>query len=74
LFESIKGMKATIMRNYTLTARSVFNYLDVASRIGANGTTNIRGVEMVIEKEVDDKWRLVQQRVLSPEEVTHDRI
>ena len=65
-------MKATTMRNYTLTARSVFNYLDATSRVGADGTTNIHGVEMVIEKEADDKSRLVQQRVLSPEEVTRD--
>lgn len=43
-------------------------------RVEANdGTVNEAGVEMLIQKELDDTWRLVQQRVLPPEEVAFDQ-
>lgn len=38
-----------------------------------DGTVNEAGVEMLIQKELDDTWRLVQQRVLPPEEVAFDQ-
>lgn len=43
-------------------------------RVEANdGTVNASGVEMLIQKELDDTWRLVQERVLPDEEVEFDR-
>lgn len=34
----------------------------------SDGTVNAQGIECLLEKEDDDQWRLVQQRVLSDEE------
>ncbi len=41
---------------------------------GANGEINAQGIEVLIEKESDNKWRLVQERILPPEETTHDKL
>lgn len=40
---------------------------------GTDGTINQQGIEVLLEKEDDDKWRLVQERILPPEEVEFDR-
>lgn len=37
-----------------------------------DGTINAQGVEMLLEKEEDGQWRLVQERVLSADEAAHD--
>lgn len=37
-----------------------------------DGTINAQGVEMLLEKEADDQWRLIQERILPPEEAAHD--
>lgn len=37
-----------------------------------DGTINAQGIEVVLEKEDDGVWRLVQERVLPPEETAHD--
>lgn len=34
-----------------------------------DGNTNAQGIECMLEKEDDDKWRLIQERVLSDKEV-----
>lgn len=41
---------------------------------GADGTVNKQGVEMLLEKEDDGKWRLVQERVLADAETVHDKL
>lgn len=33
-----------------------------------DGSTNAQGIECLLEKEDDGQWRLVQERILSPEE------
>lgn len=38
-----------------------------------DGAVNEAGVEMLIQKELDEVWRLVQQRVLPVEEVAFDQ-
>lgn len=35
---------------------------------GVDGTVNAQGVEMLIEQEEDGQWRLIQERVLAPDE------
>ena len=40
----------------------------------ADGTMNSQGVEMLLEKENDNKWRLVQERVLPDDESAHDNL
>ena len=32
------------------------------------------GVEMLLDKEEDGKWRLVQERILPPDETAHDQL
>jgi hypothetical protein len=39
---------------------------------GSDGTVNAQGVEIVIRKESDGKWRVVQERMLSAEELEFD--
>ncbi len=39
-----------------------------------DGTINAQGVEMLLEKEEDGKWRLVQERILPPDEAAHDQL
>jgi len=37
-----------------------------------DGTVQAHGVEIILEKETDGKWRVVQERILSREEAEHD--
>jgi ketosteroid isomerase-like protein len=37
-----------------------------------DGTSNTNGVEIIIQKEDDGKWRVPQERVLPEDEVRHD--
>ena len=41
---------------------------------GMDGTINAQGVEMLLEKEADGVWRLIQERVLPAEETAHDKL
>ena len=41
---------------------------------GTDGTVNSQGVEMLLEKEPDNKWRLVQERVLPDDESAYDNL
>jgi len=38
---------------------------------GSGGEINENGLEMLLEKEADGVWRLIQERVLPPEESAH---
>lgn len=37
-----------------------------------DGTSNTNGVEIIIQKEDDGKWRVLQERILPEEEIDHD--
>lgn len=37
-------------------------------------TINAQGVEILLEKEADDKWRMVQERILPDDESAHDQL
>ena len=41
---------------------------------GVDGQVNAQGVEILLEKEDDGKWRLVQERILPAEETEHDNL
>jgi hypothetical protein len=41
---------------------------------GVDGTINAQGVEMLLEKEADGVWRLLQERVLPAAETAHDKL
>ena len=38
------------------------------------GETSENGIEVIIEQEQDGVWRVIQERIMSDEEVRHDRI
>jgi hypothetical protein len=37
-----------------------------------DGTVNAQGIEVLLEKEEDGRWRLVQERILPTDEAKHD--
>jgi len=37
-----------------------------------DNTTNAQGIEILLEKESDGQWRLVQERILPADEAKHD--
>ncbi len=37
----------------------------------SDGSTSAQGIEVLLEKETDGKWRVVQERVLTDEETAH---
>ena len=41
---------------------------------GSDGTVNAQGVEILLEKEEDGKWRMVQERILPADEAAHDKL
>jgi len=38
----------------------------------SDGTINAQGIEIILEKESDGQWRLIQERVLNSDESKHD--
>jgi len=65
---SYAGMKVQVM----LPGRVMFKTTETVE--ATDGSVQTHGVEIVIEKEPDGKWRVVQERILSPDEAEHDRI
>lgn len=39
-----------------------------------DGTCNCNGIEIIIQKEDDGKWRVLQERILPEDEAAHDGI
>ncbi|MEE8388026.1 MAG: nuclear transport factor 2 family protein [Acidiferrobacterales bacterium] len=39
-----------------------------------DGTRNCNGIEIIIQKEDDGKWRVLQERILPEDEAAHDGI
>lgn len=37
-----------------------------------DGTVNAQGIELLLEKESDGHWRLIQERILPADEAAHD--
>lgn len=58
-FEGLKPVAVT-------ATRVMFKTYEVVE--GTRGEVNAQGMEILLEKEPDQKWRLVQERVLSREE------
>ena len=40
---------------------------------GTDGSLNVHGVEIVIRKEEDGKWRVTQERILASDEMEFDK-
>lgn len=54
------------------TTRVMFKTFETVE--ATDGTINAQGVEMLLEKEEDGKWRLVQERILPADESAHDQL
>ena len=56
-----------------LTATNTHIMFKTFETVEANdGTVNAQGIEMLLEKEEDGEWRLVQERLLPTDESKHD--
>lgn len=52
--------------------RVMFKTLEIVE--ANDGTRNSNGVEIIIQKEDDGKWRVLQERILPQDEAAHDGI
>ena len=41
---------------------------------GTDGTVNAQGIELLLEKEAGEKWRLLQERILPADEARHNNL
>jgi hypothetical protein len=63
---SYRGLKVLVDR----PTRVMFKTLETVE--ASDGTADTRGIEVVIEREEDGAWRVIQERVLPDEETVHD--
>ena len=59
------------LRVVTLTPGNVL-FKTTETVEGTDGTVNRQGVEILIRKEADGKWRVVQERILAGDEMEFD--
>ncbi|MDP1681124.1 MAG: hypothetical protein Q8L39_05040 [Burkholderiales bacterium] len=59
------------LRVVTLTPGNVL-FKTTETVEGTDGTVNRQGVEILIRKEADGKWRVVQERILADDEMEFD--
>ena len=59
------------LRVVTLTPDSVL-FKTIETVEGTDGTVNCQGVEILIRKEADGKWRIVKERLLTESEIADD--
>ena len=69
----LKGLRYNGMKMVAANDKAIM--FKTFETVEANdGTTNAQGVEILLEKEEDGKWRLVQERILPPDETAHDKL
>ena len=69
----LKGLRYDGMKLVAATEKSVmFKTFETVE--ASDGTINAQGVEILLEKEEDGQWRLVQERILPPDETAHDKL
>ena len=68
LFKSVQYQGLKIVAE--TEARIMFKTFETV--VGADGTTNAQGVEILLELEDDQHWRLAQERILPDDETRHD--
>lgn len=59
------------LRVVTVTPGNVL-FKTIETVEGTDGTVNCQGVEILIRKEADGKWRIVQERILAEDEIEFD--
>ncbi len=68
----LKKVSYSGLKVLTMTPGSVmFKTLETVE--ATDGTVNVNGVEIVIRKEDDGKWRVLQERILPPDELEFDK-
>ncbi|MHB8454545.1 MAG: Cif family virulence factor [Acidiferrobacterales bacterium] len=68
----LKRVSYSGLKVLTMTPGSImFKTLETVE--ATDGTVNVNGVEIVIRKEDDGKWRVLQERILPPDELEFDR-
>ena len=63
---SYTGMKVQVMT----PGRVMFKTIETVE--ASDSAVQAHGVEIILEKETDGKWRVVQERILAREEAEHD--
>lgn len=67
----LKGVHYSGFKLLTATATHIM--FKTFETVEANdGTINAQGIEILLEKENDGQWRLVQERILPDDEARHD--
>jgi hypothetical protein len=67
----LKGVRYDGLKMVSSTeTRVAFKTFEVVE--ASDGTINAQGIEAVLEREVDGKWRLVSERIMSNEEARED--
>ena len=67
----IRDVSYTGLRMITRTpVRIMFKTLETIST--RDGTVNRMGIEVILEKESDGQWRIIQERILPDNELEHD--
>ncbi len=67
----LKRVTYTGVRVVTSTSRHIL-FKTIERTEGTDGTVNDHGLEVLMSKEADDKWRITQERILSPDEMNFD--
>lgn len=68
----IKGVSYQGLKIITPTEnRIMFKTIETVE--ATDGACNIMGIEVIIEKEEDNKWRMSQERVLTDDELAHEK-
>ena len=68
----LKQVSYSGFRVVTVTPKRIL-FKTIETVEGADGTVNEQGIEVLLELEDDEKWRVVQERILSAKEVDCDR-
>jgi hypothetical protein len=68
----LKQVSYSGFRVVTVTPRRI-KFRTIKTVEGTDGAVNKQGIEVLLELEDDEKWRVVQERVLSAKELDFDR-
>lgn len=69
----IKRIQYRGLKLQASTAKNIM-FKTIETVEGSDGTVNEQGIEVLLEIEDDGIWRLLQERILSDDEVKHDNL
>jgi hypothetical protein len=68
----LKGVSYNGLNVLAETAERIM-FKSIETVEGSDGSTNISGVEFIIQKEEDGQWRVGQERILPDDELENDK-